>query len=52
MPKRVDEPLMVLWFGNFYRPAYDDRAFIDASMREIAHLGFNCVELDSKAWGF
>ena len=50
MPKRVDEPLMVLWFGNFYRPAYDDRAFIDASMREIAHLGFNCVELDSKAW--
>ena len=50
MPKRVDEPLMALWFGNFYRPAYDDRAFIDASMMEIAKLGFNCVELDSKAW--
>ncbi|MBR1584299.1 MAG: beta-galactosidase [Clostridia bacterium] len=50
MVKRVDEPLFCLWFGNFYRPAFDDRAFLDASLKEIARLGFNCVELDSKAW--
>ena len=50
MSKRIDEPLMALWFGNFYRPAYDDREFVDESMREIAGMGFNCVELDSKAW--
>jgi len=27
----IHEPLMAIWFGNFYRPAFDDRAFIDAS---------------------
>ncbi len=50
MPKRVDEPLMTIWFGNFYKPAFDDRAFIDESMRRIREMGFNNVELDSKAW--
>lgn len=47
---RIDEPLMTLWFGNFYRPAYDDRAFVDESIQTIRDLGFNCVLLDSKAW--
>ncbi|MDD6143931.1 MAG: beta-galactosidase [bacterium] len=47
---RIDEPLMTLWFGNFYRPAYDDRDFVDESARAIRDLGFNCVLLDSKAW--
>ena len=41
---------MCVWFGNFYRPAFDDRAFIDSAMESIAGIGFNCVELDSKAW--
>lgn len=50
MSKAIHEPLFSVWFGNFYRPAFDDRAFLDASMREISRLGFNCVELDSKAW--
>ncbi len=50
MYKHVDEPLMTVWFGNFYRPAFDDRAFIDESMRRIREMGFNNVELDSKAW--
>ena len=47
---RIDEPLMTLWFGNFYRPAYDDRDYVDESVRSIHKLGFNCVLLDSKAW--
>ena len=50
MPTRIDTPLMALWFGNFYRPAFDDRTFVDASMEAIQSLGFNCVELDTKAW--
>lgn len=44
------EPILNLWFGNFYRPAFDDREYIDQSMKLIHDLGFNCVELDSKAW--
>ena len=50
MSKEIKEPLLSVWFGNFYRPAYDDRAFLDDSLSAIAHMGFNCVELDSKAW--
>lgn len=45
-----DEPILTLWFGNFYRPAFDDKEYIDRSMELIRELGFNCVELDSKAW--
>lgn len=45
-----DEPLLAIWFGNFYRPAFDDKAYVDRSMELIHELGFNCVELDSKAW--
>ena len=45
-----NEPILGIWFGNFYGPALDDRAFIDRSVRKMAQLGFSCVELDSKAW--
>ncbi len=50
MTKHISEPLMTLWFGNFYRPAYDDRAFVDDAMKRIRQMGFNTVLLDSKAW--
>lgn len=50
MTKPIQEPLMTVWFGNFYSPAYDDRAFIDQSMAGIRQAGFNCVLLDTKAW--
>lgn len=50
MTKHISEPLMTLWFGNFYRPAYDDRAFVDDAMQRIRRMGFNAVLLDSKAW--
>lgn len=50
MSKKIDAPLLSLWFGNFYRPAYDDPAFVEQSVRRMKSLGFNCVELDSKDW--
>ena len=50
MTHPLSEPLMTLWFGNFYRPAYDDRAFVDQAMDSIRDMGFNAVLLDSKAW--
>lgn len=37
-------------FGNFYSPAYDDREFVDETMRLIRELGFNSVMFDTKAW--
>ena len=50
MSKNISEPLMSLWFGNFYKPAYDNRAFVDDAMQRIHSMGFNAVLLDSKAW--
>ena len=50
MSVHLNQPLLCLWFGNFYRPAFDDRDFVDESMRKISRMGFNCIELDSKAW--
>ena len=50
MSKNISEPLMTLWFGNFYKPAYDNRAFVDDAMQHIHSMGFNAVLLDSKAW--
>ena len=50
MTKHISEPLMTLWFGNFYRPAFDDRGFVDEAMQRIRRMGFNTVLLDSKAW--
>ena len=46
----IREPLMTIWFGNFYRPAYDDRDFVQEGMERIRAMGFNAVMLDSKAW--
>ena len=45
MEKHISEPLMTLWFGNFYRPAYDDREFVDNAMQKVRdmvkNLGIN-----------
>ena len=46
----VSEPFISLWFGNFYRPAFDDQGFIAESMAKIKRMGFNAVLLDSKDW--
>lgn len=50
MTMPIHEPLLTVWFGNFYSPAYDDQAFVDQSMADIRRAGFNCVLLDTKAW--
>ena len=50
MMERKTDVMLGICFGNFFEPAYSDRTFIDASMHMIARLGFDTVELDSKAW--
>ncbi len=41
--KKTGEPYINIWFGNFYRPAYDDREFVKESVRLLRRLGFNSV---------
>lgn len=45
-----NRPYINVIFGNFYSPAYDDKAFIDETMQLIKDLGFNSVMFDTKAW--
>lgn len=39
-----------VWFGNFYRPAFDDRNFIEWALGFLKEEGFTSVMLDAKAW--
>lgn len=48
--KRTGDPYINIWFGNFYRPAYDDKDFVKESIALLKRLGFNSVMLDTKAW--
>lgn len=48
--KRTGEPYINIWFGNFYRPAYDDKQFVKESIALLKDMGFNSVLLDTKAW--
>lgn len=48
--KKTGEPYINVWFGNFYRPAYDGKEFIDKGVKFLKDLGFNSILLDSKAW--
>lgn len=48
--KKNGEPYINIWFGNFYRPAYDDKEFVKESIRLLRKLGFNSVLQDAKAW--
>lgn len=47
---KTGEPYINVWFGNFYRPAYENRDFIDEAVKLIKENGFNSIMLDSKAW--
>ncbi len=47
---QLKEPLIGLWFGHFYCPAYDDKRYVQESLEKIAGLGFNTVEMDMKDW--
>lgn len=44
------EPLLQLWFGNFFEPWLSNRERVAAAMEEIAGMGFNSINLDSKPW--
>ena len=48
--KKTGEPYINIWFGNFYRPAYDDKKFVKENIALLKNLGFNSVMLDTKAW--
>ena len=43
-------PFISIWFGNFFEPFYSDREAVRRGIAEVADLGFNSVNLDSKAW--
>ncbi len=47
---KTGEPYINVWFGNFYRPAYDGEPFIDTAVKLLKENGFNSIMLDSKAW--
>jgi len=44
------EPYISIWFGHFFRPAYDSREFVSQEIRELKRLGFNTVLQDAKEW--
>lgn len=48
--QKTEQAFSSLWFGNFYRPAYDDQNFVRQAISLIKELGFNTILLDSKAW--
>lgn len=39
-----------IWFGNFFEPFFSNRDAVRRGMADVAALGFNSVNLDSKAW--
>lgn len=45
-----NRPFLSIWFGNFFEPFYSDREAVRRGIADIAGLGFNSVNLDSKAW--
>ena len=48
--KKTGEPYINIWFGNFYRPAYDDKDFVIECIWFLKKNGFNSVMLDTKDW--
>ncbi len=45
-----DKPYLGIWFGNFFEPFYSDCEATRRGIADIADLGFNSVNLDSKPW--
>lgn len=50
LDQKTKEPYLNVWFGNFYKPAYDDEAFVCEAIALLQRLGFQSVLLDAKAW--
>jgi hypothetical protein len=43
-------PFLSIWFGNFFEPFFSDREAVRRGIAEVAELGFNSINLDSKPW--
>src|SRR3954463_6950958 len=46
----ITTPMISIWFGNFFEPFYSDRESVRRGIAEVAELGFNSINLDSKPW--
>jgi hypothetical protein len=42
--------MLSIWFGNFFEPFFSDREAVRRGIAEVAGLGFNSINLDSKPW--
>jgi hypothetical protein len=47
---KKQQPFLSIWFGNFFEPFYSDFKATRAGIADCASLGFNSLNLDSKAW--
>ena len=45
-----NHPFISIWFGNFFEPFYSDFKATRKGIAEVASLGFNSINLDSKPW--
>lgn len=45
-----ERPFLSIWFGNFFEPFFSNREAVRKGIAEVAALGFNSINLDSKAW--
>jgi hypothetical protein len=43
-------PMISIWFGNFFEPFYTNFEATRQGIAEVVALGFNGINLDSKAW--
>ena len=50
MSNQQYRPYLGIWFGNFFEPFYSNREATRRGIAEVAGLGFNSVNLDSKPW--
>jgi hypothetical protein len=44
-------PFISIWFGNFFEPFYSGFEATRKGIADCVALGFNSINLDSKAWG-
>lgn len=45
-----NRPFICLWFGNFFEPFYSDFEVTRKGIADVAGLGFNSINFDSKPW--
>jgi hypothetical protein len=48
--QKQNHPFISIWFGNFFEPFYSDFDATRQGIAEVASLGFNSINLDSKPW--